>query len=104
MGPGNKKMLRSSLANPNAVQLVALSARADDDGAGNQDGVFSEVFGVSAAPRVATAQPSHASSNDSAIIAAAVGVAALVALVVVVVIVRKRTNESRERAGSDTPL
>merc|ERR1711991_172167 len=108
MGPGNKKMLRSSLANPNAVQLVALSARADDDGAGNQDGVFSEVFGVSAAPRVATAQPSHASSNDSAIIAAAVGitvgVAALVALVVVVVIVRKRKNESRERAGSDTPL
>merc|ERR1711991_1082940 len=66
--PGNKKMLRSS------VQLVALSARADDDGAGNQDGVFSEVFGVSAAPRVAAAQPSDSSSNDSAIIAAAVGI------------------------------
>merc|ERR1711991_1266661 len=74
--PGNKKMLRSS------VQLVALSARADDDGAGNQDGVFSEVFGVSAAPRVAAAQPSDSSSNDSAIIAAAVGITVGVAALV----------------------
>merc|ERR1711991_688755 len=103
--PGSKKMLRSSLANPNAVQLVALSARADDDGAGNQDGVFSEVFGVSAAPRAAAAQPSDSSSNDSAIIAAAVGITVgVIALIVVVVIVRKRKSESRERAGSDTPL
>merc|ERR1711991_497423 len=100
--------LRSTLSNPHAVALVALSERADDDSE-PQEGIFSNTFEMRAAEAEATdgASSSAESGSNTAMIAGiAGGVAGLVVVsaFIVAAVVFKKRRDSRERSASDAPL
>merc|ERR1711916_257283 len=101
--------LRSTLSNPHAVALVALSERADNDSE-TQEGIFSNTFEMRAADSEAEAtdgaSSSESGSNTAMIAGIAGGVAGLVVVsaFIVAAVVFKKRRDSRERSASDAPL
>merc|ERR1711916_220675 len=102
--------LRSTLSNPHAVALVALSGRADNDSE-TPEGIFSNTFEMRAADAEAEATDGASSSaesgNNTAMIAGiAGGVAGLVVVsaFILAAVVFKKRRDSRERSASDAPL
>jgi len=102
--------LRSTLSNPHAVALVALSERADNDSE-TQEGIFSNTFEMRAADAEAEATDGASSSaesgsNTAMIAGIAGGVAGLVVVsaFIVAAVVFKKRRDSRERSASDAPL
>merc|ERR1711916_102165 len=101
-------VLRRALSNSagGAMDLVAVSGRADDNNSNNQqqqEGVFS--LRASEEEEVAE-QPEASGSNTAMIAGIAGGIAGLVvvaAFIVVVVVVKKR-RRTRDRSASDAPL
>merc|ERR1712065_54536 len=80
-------VLRRALSNPGAMDLVAVSGRADDNNNNNE-------------------QQEASGSNTAMIAGIAGGIAGLVvvaAFIVVVVVVKKR-RRTRDRSASDAPL
>merc|ERR1711991_892139 len=102
--------LRSTLSNPHAVALVALSERADNDSE-TQEGIFSNTLEMRAAAAGAAAADGDSSSaesgsNTAMIAGIAGGVAGLVVVsaFIVAAVVFKKRRDSRERSASDAPL
>merc|ERR1711991_904214 len=101
-------VLRRALSNPGAMDLVAVSGRAEESNNNQQqEGVFSNIFALRASEEEEVAEQPEASGSNTAMIAGiAGGIAGLVvvaAFIVVVVVVKKR-RRTRDRSASDAPL
>merc|ERR1711991_899531 len=102
-------VLRRALSNPGAMDLVAVSGRAEDNSNSNrqEEGVFSNIFALGASEEEEVAEQPEASGSNTAMIAGiAGGIAGLVvvaAFIVVGVVVKKR-RRTRDRSASDAPL
>merc|ERR1711991_28719 len=100
-------VLRRALSNPGAMDLVAVSGRAEESNNNQQqEGVFSNIFALRASEEEVAEQPEASGSNTAMIAGIAGGIAGLVvvaAFIVVVVVVKKR-RRTRDRSASDAPL